>query len=91
MTGTDELGEHSSSDGDFSVHAWAAQQAKLVDRDRTSAEERVDRLAGDRDLAAALRWANMAANRSRLSSSSSRRLITGVPSLFSSPRRSWPP
>jgi DNA-directed RNA polymerase specialized sigma subunit, sigma24 homolog len=55
MTGTDELGEHSSSDGDFSVQAWAAQQANLVDRDRISAEERVDRLAGDRDLAAALR------------------------------------
>ncbi len=55
MAGTDELDEHPSSDGDPSVHKWAVRQAARADRERDQAEERVDRLAGDRDLAEALR------------------------------------
>ncbi|KTR95843.1 sigma-70 family RNA polymerase sigma factor [Microbacterium testaceum] len=55
MAGIDELGEHPSPNGDSSFQDWAAQQAIAADRERDRSEERVDRLAGDRDLAAALR------------------------------------
>jgi RNA polymerase sigma factor (sigma-70 family) len=54
MAGIDELGEHPSPNGDSSFRDWAAQQAVAADRERDRSEERVDRLAGDRDLAAAL-------------------------------------
>lgn len=54
MAGIDELGEHPSPNGDSSFQDWAAQQAIAADRERDRSEERVDRLAGDRDLAAAL-------------------------------------
>lgn len=54
MTGSDQP-EGSSSDGDPTLGAWATDQAWLADADRDRAEERVDRLAGDRELADALR------------------------------------
>ncbi|PVW02984.1 RNA polymerase sigma factor [Microbacterium sp. Gd 4-13] len=54
MIGNDEPEEHSSSDGVPTLSAWATDQAWLADADRDRAEERFDRLAGDRDLAAAL-------------------------------------
>lgn len=55
MTGNDEPEEHSSSDGVPTLRAWATDQAWLADADRDRTEERFDRLAGDRELAAALR------------------------------------
>lgn len=54
MTGSDEPAG-SSSDGVPTLGAWAKAQAWLADADRDRAEDRVDRLAGDRELAAALR------------------------------------
>lgn len=54
MTDDDE------SEGDSSIHGvptlseWARNQAWLADADRDRAEEKFDRLAGDRDLASAL-------------------------------------
>lgn len=54
MAGDDEP-DSSSSDGVLALSVWATDQAWLADADRDRAEERVDRLAGDRDLAAALR------------------------------------
>ena len=55
MTGNDEPEEHSSSDGVPTLSAWATDQAWLADADRDHAAERVHRLAGDRELAVALR------------------------------------
>lgn len=54
MTGNDEPDEHSSSIGVSPLGEWATDQAWLADADRERAEERFDRLAGDRELAAAL-------------------------------------
>lgn len=54
MTGNDEPEGHSSSDGVPILSAWATDQAWLAEADRDRAEERFDRLAGDRDLATAL-------------------------------------
>lgn len=55
MTSNDEPEEHSSSDGVPTLSAWATDQAWLADADRDRAAERVHRLAGDRELAVALR------------------------------------
>lgn len=55
MTGNDEPEERSSSDGIPTLDEWATNLAWLADADRDRAEEKFDRLAGDRDLAAALR------------------------------------
>lgn len=54
MTGNDEPEEHSSCDGVSTLSEWATDQAWLADADRDRAEERFDRLAGDRELASAL-------------------------------------
>ena len=53
MTDSDEP-EGLSSDGVPTLSAWATDQAWLADADRDRADERFDRLAGDRELAAAL-------------------------------------
>lgn len=55
MTGNDEPDQHSSSDGIPTLIAWATDQAWLADADRDRAAERFQRLAGDRELADALR------------------------------------
>jgi len=54
MTGNDEPEGLSYSDGVPTLSAWAADQACLAEADRDRAEERFDRLAGDRELATAL-------------------------------------
>lgn len=50
MNGNDEPEEHSSPDDVPTLSAWATEKAWLVDVDRDRAEERFDRLAGDREL-----------------------------------------
>ena len=55
MTGNDEPDEHSSPDGVPTLSEWATNLASSADEERGRAEEKFDRLAGDRELAAALR------------------------------------
>ncbi|WP_282837989.1 RNA polymerase sigma factor [Microbacterium flavum] len=57
MVGTDEPEDDSSCDGIPTNGKWAADLAWLADADRDKAEERIDRLAGDRELEVALRAA----------------------------------
>lgn len=55
MVDHDEPDEHSSLGNVPPLRKWATDLAWLADADRDKAEERVDRLAGDRELEAALR------------------------------------
>jgi RNA polymerase sigma factor (sigma-70 family) len=55
MARSDEFDEHTSADSDLSLQDWAAEQARAADTERDHAKDRVDRLAGDRELAEALR------------------------------------
>jgi RNA polymerase sigma factor (sigma-70 family) len=54
MTDNDEPEGDSSIGGVSTSSEWARNQAWLADADRDRAEEKFDRLAGDRDLASAL-------------------------------------